>query len=44
MWTIALLPIPSLLLALTLPLTPQERVGDEAAKRSSSSAAVPAGT
>jgi FSR family fosmidomycin resistance protein-like MFS transporter len=25
MWTIALLPIPGLLLALTLPLTPQER-------------------
>jgi MFS transporter, FSR family, fosmidomycin resistance protein len=44
MWTIALLPIPSLLLALTLPLTPQERMGDEAAKRSSRSAAVPAGT
>ncbi len=44
MWTIALLPIPSLLLSLTLPLTPQERVRDEAAKPSSRSAPVPART
>jgi FSR family fosmidomycin resistance protein-like MFS transporter len=42
MWTIALLPIPSLLLALTLPLTPQERVRDDAATRSSRSAPVQA--
>jgi MFS transporter, FSR family, fosmidomycin resistance protein len=42
MWTIALLPIPSLLLALTLPLTPQERVRDDATPRSSRSAPVPA--
>jgi MFS transporter, FSR family, fosmidomycin resistance protein len=42
MWTIALLPIPSLLLALTLPLTPQERVRDDATTRSSRSAPVPA--
>jgi FSR family fosmidomycin resistance protein-like MFS transporter len=44
MWTIALLPIPSLLLALTLPLTPQERVRDDATTRSSRSAPVPAGS
>jgi FSR family fosmidomycin resistance protein-like MFS transporter len=44
MWTIALLPIPSLLLALTLPLTPQERVRDETATPSSRSAPVPART
>jgi FSR family fosmidomycin resistance protein-like MFS transporter len=43
MWTIALLPIPSLLLALTLPLTPQERVRDEAATPSRS-APIPART
>jgi FSR family fosmidomycin resistance protein-like MFS transporter len=42
MWTIALLPIPSLLLGLTLPLTPQERVRDDATTRSSRSAPVPA--
>jgi FSR family fosmidomycin resistance protein-like MFS transporter len=44
MWTIALLPIPSLLLGLTLPLTPQERVRDDATTRSSRSAPVPAGS
>jgi FSR family fosmidomycin resistance protein-like MFS transporter len=30
MWTVALLPIPGILLAFTLPLTPQEREGREA--------------
>ncbi len=38
MWTIALLPLPGLLLSLTLPLTPQERAGREAASRSSATA------
>jgi MFS transporter, FSR family, fosmidomycin resistance protein len=34
MWTIALLPIPGLLFALSLPPTPQEREGREAARSS----------
>jgi FSR family fosmidomycin resistance protein-like MFS transporter len=40
MWTIALLPIPGLLLALSLPPTPQERSRGEAAR--SSTAPIPA--
>ena len=34
MWTIALLPVPGLLLALSLPPTPQEREGGDAARSS----------
>jgi FSR family fosmidomycin resistance protein-like MFS transporter len=34
MWTVALLPIPALLLALSLPPTPQERAVGEAAAAS----------
>jgi MFS transporter, FSR family, fosmidomycin resistance protein len=41
MWTIAVLPVPGLLLAFTLPLTPQERE-HRAAKRASKTAPAPA--
>jgi MFS transporter, FSR family, fosmidomycin resistance protein len=41
MWTIAVLPVPALLIGLTLPLTPQERVHREEAAKPSR-AAVPA--
>jgi hypothetical protein len=41
MWTVALLPVPGLLLALSLPPTPQERQQREAAS-SSKAAPLPA--
>jgi FSR family fosmidomycin resistance protein-like MFS transporter len=41
MWTIALLPLPGLLVSLTLPLTPQERVGRESASHAASTAPQP---